>query len=257
VDRDLALAVELADAADRISMERFRAHDLKVDRKPDMSPVSEADRGIEQSFRERVRRERPGHAILGEEFGADAGDGAEWRWVIDPIDGTRSFVRGNETWATLIALQHRGRTQVAVASAPAMRLRFQAVRGEGALLNGRRIHVSEISRVDEALITHTSIPGFVRVGLSDRLLRLAGRCWDARGLGNSMSHLSVARGTADIGWTSRANVWDFAALSLIVEEAGGRFTDRSGDDAHLGGTGISSNGLLHDTVLEAAGLPKT
>ena len=138
--------------------------------------------------------------------------------------------------------------------APALHLRFHAVRGDGSYVNGRRIHVSEISSVDEALLTHTSLNGFVRVGLGPRILNLAGQCWDARGLGNSMSHLAVARGTADIGWTARANVWDFAALALIVEEAGGTFTDRSSDDATLGGTGISSNGLLHATALEAAGL---
>ena len=245
--------MELADAADLVSMDRWRAHDLRVDRKPDLSPVTEADQAIERQIRERVQRDRPGHSVIGEEYGLhDAG--GEWRWVIDPIDGTRSFVRGNETWASLIALQHAGTTLVAVASAPALRLRFHAVRGEGAFMNNRRIHVSEISSVEEALLTHTSLNGFVRVGIGPPLLTLAGRCWDARGLGNSMSHLSVARGTADIGWTARANLWDFAALALIVEEAGGRFTDRSGDNADLGGTGISSNGLLHDAVLEAAGL---
>ncbi len=245
--------MELADGADVISMDRWRAHDLRVDSKPDFSPVTEADQAIERQIRERVQRDRPGHSVIGEEYGLhDAG--GEWRWVVDPIDGTRSFVRGNETWASLIALQHGGITLVAVASAPALRLRFHAVRGEGAFMNNHRIHVSEISSVEEALLTHTSLNGFVRVGLGPPLLALAGRCWDARGLGNSMSHLSVARGTADLGWTARANLWDFAALALIVEEAGGCFTDRSGDDPNLGGTGISSNGLLHDVVLEAAGL---
>lgn len=251
---DVTLAVELADAADRISMDRWRAHDLHIDRKADLSPVTEADHAVERAMRELVRSKRPGHAVIGEEFGLEEGSGDGWRWVVDPIDGTRSYVRGNETWATLIALQHEGATQVAVASAPAMRLRFHATRGQGAFVNGRRIHVSAIKTVEESLLTHTSLNGFVRVGLGDRLLRLAGRCWDARGFGNSMSHLAVARGSADIGWTARANVWDFAALALIVEEAGGRFTDRSADDASLGGTGISSNGVLHDAVLEAAGL---
>ncbi len=175
--------------------------------------------------------------------------------MIDPIDGTRSFVRGNETWATLIALQRDGESVVGVASAPAMRLRFHATLGGGAYLNGRQIHVSKISEISEALITHTAIRGFVITNQAERLVALAGRCWDARGVGNSMSHLAVARGTADIGWTSRANLWDYAALKLVVTEAGGRFTDRSGDDPVRGGTGISSNGLLHDTVLEAAGYP--
>ena len=250
---DLALAFELADVADAISMERFRAHDLKIDAKPDLSPVTEADRAIETYVRERIGAERPDHSIIGEEFGVAGDRNASWRWVIDPIDGTRSFVRGNETWATLIALQRDGESVVGVASAPAMRLRFHATLGGGAFLNGRRIHVSKIAEISEALITHTAIRGFVITKQAERLVALAARCWDARGVGNSMSHLGVARGTADIGWTSRANLWDYAALKLIVTEAGGRFTDRSADDPVLGGTGISSNGLLHDLVLEAAG----
>ena len=255
VTDDLALALELADVADAISMERFRAHDLKIDSKPDLSPVTEADRAIETYARERIGSERPSHAIIGEEFGVVGDRDATWRWVIDPIDGTRSFVRGNETWATLIALQRDGESVVGVASAPAMRLRFHATLGGGAFLNGRLIHVSKIADISEALITHTAIRGFVITKQAEQFVALAGRCWDARGVGNSMSHLAVARGTADIGWTSRANLWDYAALKLVVTEAGGRFTDRSGDDPVLGGTGISSNGLLHDLVLDAAGYP--
>jgi histidinol-phosphatase len=254
VEPDVSFALELADLADGISMARFRARDLIVDEKADFSPVTDADRDVEQRLRARIAEAFPDHAVLGEEYGPDAKRGADWQWLIDPIDGTRSYVRGNETWATLIALQREGQTVIAAASAPAMRLRFHATRGSGACLNGRPIHVSGVASLDQAMITHTSIPGFVRVGLADRLVALAGRCWDARGLGNSMSHLAVARGTADIGWTSRANIWDFAALALIVEEAGGRFTDRSRDDPKLGGTGISSNGLLHEVVLKAAGL---
>jgi histidinol-phosphatase len=256
VTDDLSLALEIADVADGISMERFRAHDLKIDAKPDMSPVTEADRAIETYARERISNERPDHAILGEEFGVLGDRHATWRWVIDPIDGTRSFVRGNETWATLIALQREGESVVAVASAPAMRMRFYATLGGGSFLNGHQIHVSKISEISEALIMHTAIRGFLITKQSEKLVALAGRCWDARGVGNSLSHLNVARGTADIGWTSRANVWDFAALKLVVTEAGGRFTDRSGDDPVLGGTGISSNGLLHDLVIKAAGYPK-
>jgi histidinol-phosphatase len=251
---DLALAHEMADMADRVSIASFRSRTLQVIAKADLSPVTEADRAIERAIWDRVSEVRPGHAVMGEEYGLQGSDGATWRWVIDPIDGTRSFVRGNETWATLIALQRDGANVVAVASMPALGHRYHATRGGGAALNGRPIHVSRVAEVSEALITHTSIPGFVRTHQAERLLSLAGRCWDARGLGNSMSHLAVARGTADIGWTSRANVWDFAALSLIVTEAGGRFTDRSGDDPVLGGTGISTNGLLHERVLEAAGV---
>ena len=249
---DLELALRLADMADATSMTGFRDRDLEVFTKPDMTPVTAADRAVEMAIRERLAEERPDHAVLGEEYGA-AGT-SPWRWVLDPIDGTRSYMRGNETWATLIALQWEGDTVVAVASMPALRHRYAAMLGAGAQLNGRPIHVSRVAQLSEAMLTHTSIPGFVRVGRAQELVDLAGRCWDARGLGNSMSHLAVARGTADIGWTSRANVWDFAALSLIVREAGGRFTDRSPDDAKLGGTGLSSNGVLHDEVLKMIGV---
>ncbi|MBV9101049.1 MAG: histidinol-phosphatase [Candidatus Dormibacteraeota bacterium] len=254
MSEDLALAQELADIADGWSMGSFRSRTLEVVAKADLTPVTAADRAIERTIAEHLAAHRPDHAMMGEEFGLQGDAGAPWRWVIDPIDGTRSFVRGNETWATLIALQHEGETVVAVASMPALGQRYHASRGAGAAMNGAPIHVSEVSVLSDALITHTSIPGFVHTNLAERLLKLAGQCWDARGMGNSMSHLAVARGSADIGWTSRANVWDFAALALIVREAGGMFTDRSADDARLGGTGISSNGLLHDLALHAAGL---
>jgi histidinol-phosphatase len=249
---ELAFAHELADLADAISMERFRALDLVVTAKPDLSPVTEADHAIERIIRASVAERRPAHRVLGEEFGGDPTAIAGWRWVVDPIDGTRSFVRGYETWATLIALQLDGRSMVAIASAPAFGHRYAAVRGGGATSDGRPIHVSRVTAVDQAMIAHTSVSGFARIGMSEELVALARRSWDARGMGNSLSHLSVARGSADIGWTSRANVWDYAALSLIVEEAGGRFLDRSGDGP-LGGTGLSSNGLLHDEVLAFTG----
>jgi histidinol-phosphatase len=252
LEEELAFAHELADVADSISMDRFRAPDLVVAVKPDRSPVTEADLGIERALRELIASRRPGHAVVGEEFGGDAGHRSGWRWVIDPIDGTRGFVRGDETWGTLIALQHDGRSVAAVASTPAFGQRYAALRGGGATVDGRTLAVSRVTRIEQAMLAHTSVSGFARVGLSAELVEIARRCSDARGLGNTHSHLAVARGTADIGWTSRANVWDYAALSLIVEEAGGRFLDRSADGP-LGGTGLSTNGLLHDEVLALTG----
>lgn len=248
---DLRLALRLADIADAISMAAWGSLDLLVERKPDLTEVTEADRGIERRIRDLLATERPGDGVLGEEYGLD--DRGDALWILDPIDGTRSFIRGNESWATLIALRREGELVAAVASVPAMGHRFSAARGEGAQLNGKPIRVSAVDNLDGALLAHTSLHGFVRVGHDDRLRGLAARCWDSRGLGNSVSHLSVARGGADIGWTSRANLWDYAALSLIVEEAGGRFTDRSADSP-VGGAGISSNGLLHPAALEAAGV---
>ena len=249
---DLALANELADMADSVSMSRFRALDLKVTVKPDLTPVTEADRAIERMIRELLAERRPQHRILGEEFGGDQSDTAGWRWVIDPIDGTKSFIRGNETWGTLIALQRDGQTVVAVASTPAFGHRYSAVRGGGAEVDGRSLRVSEVDDLGDAMIAHTSVSGFARAGLAAELVDIARRCWDARGMGNTLSHLAVARGTADVGWTSRANVWDYAALGLIVEEAGGSFLDRSADGP-LGGTGLSSNGRLHELVLGLTG----
>ncbi|MDQ6855962.1 MAG: histidinol-phosphatase [Candidatus Dormibacteraeota bacterium] len=252
LEEELAFAHQLADAADSISMDRFRARDLIVHAKPDMTPVTEADRGIERTVREMLSVHRPSHAIVGEEFGGDVEARGGWRWVIDPIDGTKSFVRGMETWGTLIALQYDGRTVVAVASTPADGQRYAAVRGGGASVNGESISVSAVSGVAESMLAHSSVAGFQRVGMWVELLEMTEQCWEARGLGNTHSHLAVARGTADIGWTARANVWDYAALSLIVEEAGGRFLDRSGDGP-LGGVGLSTNGLVHDEVLSITG----
>src|SRR5437899_8194340 len=157
--------MELADRADAISMDRFRARDLEVVAKADLTPVTEADRLIEHTLRDEISKSFPDHAVTGEEFGRDGSEGATWRWVIDPIDGTRSFVRGNETWATLIAVQRDGKTILAVASAPALRLRYQAEQGRGAFMNGHPIRVSKVASIDQAFITHTSIPGFARVGL--------------------------------------------------------------------------------------------
>jgi len=234
-------------------MSLYRSRSLRVERKADRTEVTQADREIEEQIREQVQRRRGSERVVGEEFGGDISDTPGARWIVDPIDGTRSFIRGYETWASLIALQHDGVTVCAVASVPARGERYAAARGEGATANGTPIRVSAVDRVESAMLAHTSISGFVRVGIDDRLRALAGRCWDSRGMGNALSHLSVARGHADIGWSARANIWDFAALALIVEEAGGRFTDRSADSP-VGGAGISSNGLLHTLALEAAGV---
>lgn len=253
LDLGLELAQRLADLADELAMARFRAHDLLIERKPDLSPVTEADTRIEREMRRIIASERPQDLVIGEEYGSDAGDpGKGWCWIIDPIDGTKSFARGAESWATLIALEYGGETVVAVASMPAYRHRYYAVRGLGSHLNGEIIHVSGVDDLGAATLAHTSLSGFVWCGRDGDLRNLAGSMWDARGFGNSMGHLSVARGTADVGWTALAKLWDFAALSLIVREAGGEFTDGEGKPAR-GGAGISSNGLLHSAVLAAIG----
>lgn len=248
---DLAFAHELADLADRISMRRFRSPSLEIHHKPDRSPVTDADLAIEEALLERIERFRPGDAVVGEELGRTEGNGTGYRWVIDPIDGTKSYLRGNETWATLIALQVDGRTAVAVASAAAFGHRYHATPGEGAFADGRRLAVSSVASVEQALIAHTNVNSYRAVGRGRQFLALVERCWEARGYGNSVGHLSVARGTADIAWTPRGNIWDFAALQLIVTEAGGRFTDVAGLPRPDGGSGVSTNRLLHDAVIAA------
>ncbi|HUR22303.1 MAG TPA: histidinol-phosphatase [Acidimicrobiales bacterium] len=246
---DLALALELADLADAMTLARFRDLDLVVSTKPDLTPVTEVDRLVEQDLRERIGAARPGHAVLGEEYGSE-GAGA-WRWVLDPIDGTKNYVRGIPVWATCIALQHDDEVTVGVVSAPALGRRWWAARGEGAFAGGQRIQVSKVARVGDAHMSYDSVQGFESHGLGERFLGLARRCWRTRGLGDFWSHVLVAEGAVDIAVEPEVSVWDVAAIQVIIEEAGGRFTDLAGVARPDGGSAVSTNGLLHDEVLAA------
>ncbi|MGO9872954.1 MAG: inositol monophosphatase family protein [Acidimicrobiia bacterium] len=250
----LELALELADAADAITMARFRAADLIVTTKPDLTPVSEADQAVEQTIRERLAR-TTGHAVLGEEFGSDPGaaDDAEFRWIIDPIDGTKSYVRGLPIWATLIGLEHAGELVLGVASAPALQSRWWAGRGVGAFRGGERIGVSAISELADAQISFSwdTRERFDADGIGDKLLALAHRCWRFRGVGDFWQHVLVADGAVDIAIDPIVNVWDIAALVPIIEEAGGRWSTIDGRDDVNGGNFVSTNGPLHDAVLAA------
>ena len=239
---DLALALSLADAADAISLGRFRASDLLVETKPDRTPVTEADRAVEEAIRERLERERPEDGMLGEEFGVTGGGGR--RWIVDPIDGTRNYSRGIPVWATLIALEEDGVVQLGVVSAPALDRRWWAERGAGAFVNGDPIRVSRVGQVEDAVLS---------LALERPLPAIAHRCWHPRAYGDFWAHMLVAEGAVDgaidaIG----VKVWDLAALQPIVEEAGGRFSDQDGTARVDGLSAISSNGLLHEALLEAA-----
>ncbi len=238
---DLAFALELADAADAITLGRFRAADLHVETKPDLTPVSEADRAVEEALRGRLERDRPGEAILGEEQGGESGG-----WVIDPIDATRNYVRGIPLFATLIALEGR----VAVVSAPALGKRWWAAKGEGAFADGRPIRVSGVSRIDDAVLTFTSLKGH-----GPAFFRLADRAWAARGFGDFWQYMLLAEGAVDLCVETEANLWDLAAPKLIVEEAGGRLTDLRGEDTAAGGDCLATNGELHAEVLAELALP--
>jgi histidinol-phosphatase len=252
---DLALALELAGLADEITIARFRAEDLAVETKPDLTPVTEADRSVEHLVRDRLGAERPGDAIVGEELG-DSGDGPR-RWIIDPIDGTKNYVRGIPVWATLVALEVGGVIEVGVVSAPALYRRWWASRGEGAFLydgrTTRRLRVSGIGRLEDAQLCLAGFPEWEGIGRLDALLELGRRCWRTRGLGDFWSYMLVAEGAADIGLDPEVNLWDLAAPMVIVEEAGGTFTDLGGTPRADGGDAIATNGLVHDAALAIIG----
>jgi histidinol-phosphatase len=221
-DDDLAFALSLADDADTISMARFRAADLEVETKPDLTPVSEADRLVESTLRARIEQERPGEAVLGEEEGGDASG-----WVIDPIDGTRNYTRGIPIWATLIAFEDR----VAVVSAPALGRRWWAKRGEGGYVNGQRIHVSAIDRVEDATLLYA---------LDRPVPERAWDAWHLRGFGDFWAHMLVAEGAAEVAVDALGlALWDTAPLGVILEEAGGRFDDPVSSNGRLDLSGLN------------------
>jgi histidinol-phosphatase len=242
---DLRLALSLADAADAITMHYFQSATLAVRTKIDRTPVSEADEAVERAIRERLERERPDDGIVGEEFGVRAGSGR--RWIIDPLDATKNYVRGIPVFATLIALDG----QIGVVSAPALGRRWWAARGEGAFCNGRAIRVSAIVEINDAQLCYDDLPGFERFGLGKPFLNLLRRCLRSRGFGDFWSHMLVAEGAAEIAIEPEVAHWDMAAVQVIVEEAGGRFTNLPGERRADGGSGVSTNGLLHDAVLAA------
>jgi histidinol-phosphatase len=250
---DLALALELADLADSITLARYRAEDLIVETKPDLTPVTEADRAVEQAIRERLAALRPDDAVVGEEYGASASSASGRRWIVDPIDGTKSYVRGMPTWSTLIALSVEDETSVGVVSAPALPRRWWAQRGGGAFVNGHPIRVSSVSDLADALMAWSGIEDWDAIGRFDAIVELGRKCWRTRGIGDAWQYMLVAEGAAEIALDPEASLWDLAALQVIVEEAGGRFTDFGGVPRPDGGDGIATNGLVHDAALAIVG----
>lgn len=246
------MALALADVADAITLPRFRATDLVVSTKPDLTPVSDADRAAESAVRGRLEAERPGDGVLGEEFGA-TGPPEGRRWVLDPLDGTKNFVRGIPVWGSLIALEEGGVPVVGVVSAPALGRRWWAARGHGAWADGSRIRVSAVSRLADAQLSTDSIVEFDAYGLAAAALDLERRCWRSRGLGDFWSHTLVAEGAVDVAVEPAVEHWDVSALLVLVEEAGGRFSDLTGRRRPDGGSVLTTNGLLHDEVLSILG----
>lgn len=263
---DLAFALELAELADSLSLPRFRAVDLHVETKPDLTPVTDADRAVERALRERIAAERPGGTVLGEEEGDEGGPRAAEggsdlrpggggfaaaasspvRWILDPIDGTKNFLRGIPVWATLIALEREGHVVCGVASAPALGHRWWAARGEGAWRDGERINVSGIESLEDATVSFSRSS---LVGGTEQVLELTRRAWHMQPFSDFWAHLLVAEGALEVSVEHTLAPWDIAALQVIVEEAGGRLTDLAGQARIDGGSGVSTNGLLHDEVL--------
>jgi histidinol-phosphatase len=238
---DLEFAASLADIADKLALERFGAADLRVETKPDLSPVTEADKAIEQALRERIAAECPGDSVLGEE-GGSSGEGGR-RWILDPIDGTRNYSRGIPIFATQIALEIDGEIELGLVSAPALGQRWWAERGKGAFRDGKRIRVSQVNAIEDAVVSCELSEG------TGRLAPLVARAWHARSFGDFWQHMLVAEGCVDVAIDPVVKIWDCAPLKIIVEEAGGKFTDLAGRGVIDGGSGVSSNGLLHDEVL--------
>ena len=270
---DLALAHALADLADAITLDRYQAQDLVITTKPDNTPVTDADRAVETAIREALATHRQSDGLVGEEFGSDKGSSGRY-WVIDPIDGTKNFMRGVPTWATLIALVEvdaAGNEEVVVgiASAPALTRRWAAAKGYGATVrfnsgnkdfvdsesddestegvSEKKISVSKISSLTDASISYSDF-----VGWGDRLepfQKMLAAAWRTRGIGDFWSHMLVAEGAVDVAIEPSLALWDMAALDIIVREAGGSFTNTAGHSGPFGGSGVSTNGILHNAVI--------
>jgi len=241
---------ELADRADAVAMRWFRAAGLRVEDKADQSPVTEADRAIEAMARTVARERHPELGVLGEEEGA-AGDSG-LRLIVDPIDGTRNFVRGIPVFATLLAIEDAGEVEAGVVSAPALHARWHAARGAGAFRDGRRLHVSAARSLQDALLFHSNL-GPQESGPPAGFIRLVARVARTRGFGDFYQHMLVAEGAGEIAIDPVMHPWDIAALQVIVEEAGGRATSLTGERSIHAMSLVTSNGALHDAALDALG----
>ncbi len=249
---DLGFAHVLADAADDITMRRFRSLDLRVESKPDLTPVTDADLAVEESLRNVLGRARPRDAMLGEEYGRT---GSSQRcWVIDPIDGTKNFVRGVPVWATLIGLMAEGEVIVGVVTAPALGRRWWAARDGGAwagrsMTKASACRVSRVSSLSDASLSFSGLVTWEAAGKLTEFLNLSRKVWRTRAYGDFWSHVLVAEGAVDISAETDVSLWDLAALQIVVEEAGGAFTDLTGAPRPDCGSAVCTNGLLHEEVL--------
>lgn len=253
---DLRLAHVLADDADSLSASRFKALDLHVVNKPDLTPVTDADQAVEEGIRRTLSRARSRDAVVGEETGSSGH--SQRRWVIDPIDGTKNFVRGVPVWATLIALMVDDEVVVGCVSAPQLNRRWWAMKGGGAwtgrsLLKATACHVSDVSDLSDASLSYSSLSGWEDRERLEDFLALTRRCWRTRAYGDFWSYMLVAEGAVDLAAEPELELYDMAALDVIVREAGGRFSSLDGKPGPLGGNALASNGRLHEQALAFLG----
>ena len=257
---DIELLKRLADESDAISLDRYSAQDLEIETKPDLTPVTDADRAVEKKIREILAEERVSDLVVGEEFGRPTEIEKESRyWVIDPIDGTKNFLRGVPIWATLIGLVHRDlsgtdRVVAGIVSAPALFRRWYAASGFGAFteVNGgpaTQIYVSKVSSLKDASLSFSDLAGWGE--RKSGYLEFLEKIWRVRGIGDFWSHMLVAEGAVDIAAEPVLALWDMAPLAVILDEAGGKFTDLEGNPGPFGAHGVSSNGILHNEFLKS------
>ena len=254
---DLDLAIRLADIADEISLKRYQALDLVVETKPDLSPVTDADKAVESAIRNEISKVRADDLVVGEEFGSPDSLAGKYYWVIDPIDGTKNYLRGVPTWATLIGLiDPTGEVVVGVVSAPALARRWWAAKDLGAKTQFKsgvgvgeisELKVSKVSKLSDASVSYSDLVGWGK--RKDKFVALQEKVWRTRGHGDFWSHMLVAEGAVDVAVEPSLSLWDMAALDVIVREAGGKFTNLEGKDGPHGASAISSNGLLHDAFI--------
>ena len=252
-DQDLALALELADAADQISLPRFRALDLNVETKPDLSPVTDADKSVEKAIVGLLALNRPDDAIVGEEYGV-SGE-ASRKWIIDPIDGTANFVRGVPVWATLIALSVDGKPTVSVVSAPAMGARWWAAPGTGAFTKSitgeqRKLAVSKVSKLEDASVSYNNLQLWQKSEFMPQLMQLSETVWRTRAYGDFWSYMLLAEGSVDVVAEHDLKIYDIAALVPIIEQAGGSISDLQGPLTEQSSSVLATNSLLHSKLQE-------
>lgn len=251
---DLRLALKMADLADRVTSDYFDSGNFQVEQKEDKTPVTNADRQAEMVIRKALAQERPDDSIYAEELGRQDSTGR--RWIIDPIDGTKNYIRGVPVWATLIGLEYHHEMVLGLVSAPALGVRWYASRGQGAYMvqgpeKPRPIHVSQVSQMGEASMSISSLTGWTAIGRRGHLLDLTDRIWRLRGFGDFWQYMLLAQGAIDLAAEPELDLYDMGALVPIVTEAGGSFTDLDGNPGPWGGNSLASNGLLHQEALKA------